>query len=101
MPYDTALMTIYTMQDEVARLVRTIVAALNMETVDPYEGMQVGMQAVATAASMMALLQGLSQETRAEIVTLLAEGHWTMGPQGDTEEADDGATHRDACAVSA
>jgi hypothetical protein len=81
MSRETALLTVNRLQSQMTSLARGIVTALADKKVSPWEGMQLGMQAMQLGTYAMALLQGLDSETKAELLYVLEHGQWMLPPE--------------------
>ena len=80
MAHDQALAIVNMMHEQLADLARAIVTALNDGTVAPWEGMQLGMQGMTLASSVMALVQGLDTATRDDVLYVLEHSERVLPP---------------------
>ena len=80
MAHEEALAIANTLQGQLAGLVGSVVQALSDTKISAWESMQIGMQGMSTASSIMAAIQGASPETRADILFVLEHGQWVLPP---------------------
>jgi hypothetical protein len=80
MAHEETLAIVNTLQSQLAGLARSVVQALSDEKISSWESMQVGMQGMSIASSIMEVIHGTSPETRADILFVLEHGRWVMPP---------------------
>jgi hypothetical protein len=80
MAHEEALAIVNTLQGQLAGLARSVVQALSDEKISSWESMQVGMQGMSIASSIMEVIHGTSPETCADILFVLEHGRWVMPP---------------------
>ena len=80
MAHEEALAIVNTLQGQLAGLVGSVVQALSDTKISSWESMQIGMQGMSTASSIMAVIQGASPATRDDILYILKNGHLVLPP---------------------
>ena len=78
MAYEDALMTVNILQTNLAGLARAIADMLKDGKVTPWEGMALSMRAMNLASSVMMLLQGMTPESRADLLYVLEHAQWMV-----------------------
>jgi len=74
MAHEMAIATVNTMKMQLAQAVRVMIQALQDGKVTPAEGMQLSMQGMTLASSMLTVVQGVDAATRQDILFVLEHG---------------------------
>lgn len=80
MDTNMAVLTVNTMHQQLAQLVRTIVTSLDDGRVSPMEGLMLGVKGMAVAQTVLIILQGSTAADRQAIVNVLEHGTFTVPP---------------------
>src|SRR5262245_22814292 len=74
MAHEMAIATVNTIKMQLAQVVRAMIQALQDGKVTPAEGMQLSMQGMTMASSMLTVVQGVDAATRQDILFVLEHG---------------------------
>jgi hypothetical protein len=74
MAHEMAVATVNTIKMQLAQAVRAMVQALQDGKVTPAEGMQLSMQGMMLASSILTVVQGVDADTRQDILFVLEKG---------------------------
>src|SRR5262249_1792688 len=74
MAHEMAVATVNTIKMQVAQVVRAMVQALQDGKITPAEGMQLSMQGMTFATSILTVVQGVDVATRNDILFVLEHG---------------------------
>jgi len=74
MAYETGVMLVNTLKDQLTELARSIVSSLNDKKISPMEGVLLGMKGMNLATSMITLLEDGDTVTRDEVLYVLEHG---------------------------
>jgi hypothetical protein len=72
--HEMAVATVNTIKLQLAQVVRAMVQALQDGKITPAEGMQLSMQGMALATSILTVVQGVDAATRQDILFVLEHG---------------------------
>ena len=78
MAHEMALTIVNDLQTQLAGLARGTVDMLKDGKVSPWEGMALGMKAMALGSYVLSLLQGMDPATQADILYVLEHGQWAL-----------------------
>jgi hypothetical protein len=78
MAHEMAIATVNTIKMQLAQVVRAMIQALQDERITPAEGMQLSMQGMALATSLLTVVQGVDAATRQDILFVLEHGQMVV-----------------------